>query len=96
MANEVTLPEISAVKRSLPLGVLVHGAFLGAEIVEDRDGTAALRIGLGIGIKSVTVYIKGTPDSNGVSALSFGDDVLVSCRAWAGKNGVGFSDGSIV
>ena len=78
-------------------GTYLFGRFCGCE---DRKSAAngkeavSTVIGVATGLRSVAVYCDGKVDC---SALKWGDEILVQCRAYVGRNGaLGFSGGKIV
>lgn len=75
----------------LPCGLIVSGYYLGQERTEDRDGKPQTVIGVATGLSSVKVYMKSGVSLDG---CAFGVPVAVSCRAYAGKNGVVYVDGT--
>lgn len=77
----------------LPAGLIVSGYFLGSEYTQDRDGKPQNIVGVATGISSMRVYMKSTVFIEG---RSFGDEVMIHCRAYAGKNGIVFVDGEFI
>lgn len=81
----------------IPAGVIVSGNYLGHDVVthKDKDGKEELQlvIGVAVGITSVRVY---GPMDEQIRAYKFGDPIALRVRCWAGKNGVGYSDGELV
>lgn len=78
-------------------GLYLFGRFVGCEnrkSVANREETVSTVIGVATGLRNVAVYCDGQVDC---SALKWGDEILVQCRAYVGRNGaLGFSHGKIV
>lgn len=83
--------------RMIPAGVIVSGSYLGHDVVvhKDKDGREELQfvIGVAVGISSVRVY---GPMDDQIRAYKFGDPIALRVRCWAGRSGVGYSDGVLL
>lgn len=74
------------------LGFTIRGMFIGSDVAE-YEGKTRYSMGVAVGLNSYRVYLS-SPD--GLEGLGLGDFVTVSCRPYAGKRGLGFSDGVIL
>ena len=77
------------------IGFVCTGLFIGSDIKsgKNQDGTEYNKqvVAVAIGMESVQIYMKDI--DMGIGKLALGDLVSISCRPYAGRKGIGFSDG---
>lgn len=77
----------------MPVGLLLSGVVIGSDYTTDKDGKKQLVIAIAMGITSERVYMRVQPET----VPPFGTDVIVKCRAYAGRTGrIVYVDGEIV
>lgn len=76
----------------MPAGIILSGNFIGSDWVKGKDDKQQLVCAVSVGINSYKCYMSEVPDQ----LPAFGEEILIRCRCYAGRNGVMFVDGEIV